>query len=137
MAVRVPMKGASLQLTIASTPTAIPGVISIDDIDIHERKMVDVTELASANEIMMKGVGSIGSFNFKIHFDPSDTTHLALQTQLEADDDSVITATLANTAASTIAVTGPLYKLAKKGGGNGDKYIADVSLFINSITRTP
>lgn len=137
MAVKVPMKGASLTLLISATPTAIPGVISIDDIDIHERTLIDVTELASANEQKIKGVGKIGMLNFKIHFDPSDTTHLALQTQLEADDDSTITATLANTAASTIACVGPLFKLSKKGGGNDAKYIADVSLAINSITRTP
>lgn len=137
MAVRVPMKGATLTLLISASPTAIPGVISIDDIDIHERKTIDVTELATANEQAMKGVGNLGMLNFKIHFDPSDTTHLALQTQLEADDDSTITATLANTAASTIQCVGPLVKLSKKGGGVGDKYIADVSLKINSITRTP
>ena len=112
-------------------------VISIDDIDIHERKTIDVTELASTNEQAMKGIGALGMLNFKIHFDPSDTTHLALQTQHDADADSTIVVTLANAAASTIECVGPLVKLSKKGGGVGDKYIADVSLKINSITRTP
>lgn len=137
MAVKVPMKGASLTLLISATPTAIPGVISIDDIDMAERAAIDVSELADANDQMTKGRGKIGYLNFKIHFDPSDTTHLALQTQLDADADSTITATLANTAASTIACVGPLLKLTKKGGDATGKYIAEVSMFINSITRTP
>lgn len=137
MTVKVPMKGATLSLTIAATPTLIPQVVSIDDIVMLEKVAIDVTNLASTNKQTMKGIGDLGSLTFKVQHDPSDTTHLALESQCAADDDSVILVTLANTAASTIECTGPLMKSGKKGGGTGDLYIGEYSLKINSMTQTP
>lgn len=137
MTVKFPMKGATLSVTIASVPTVIPNVKSIDDIVGIDNTMIDITYVNSTAVQNMKGLPDYGSLTFKIDYDPSDTTHLALVTQAAGSDDTTLLVTLANTAASTIQVVGPLKMVTKKGGGPNDIYRAECSLKINSLTETP
>lgn len=135
MTVRFPMKGATLQVEIASTPTLVPNVKKIDDIVGLDNAMVDITYLNSSAVQNMKGMPDYGSLTFTIDYDPSDTVHLALSSQAAGTDDTTLLVTMANTAASTIEVVGPLKMLNKKGGGPNDLYRAECSLKINSLTE--
>lgn len=137
MTVRIPMKGATLRVTIGGTPTLIPTVLTIDDIVPRARTPIDVSAIDDAADYTVKGRMNYGSLTWTMMFDPSDTTHLALQSQCDGEPDTTLLVTLNNTAASTIQVVGPLLKVGTKGGDANSKYMASCELKINSITETP
>lgn len=134
---RIVMQGSTLKLTITGTPTLIENVTTISDIVPMTRAQVSITALDDSAEQTAKGLLNWGSLKFSIMRDPTDSVHQALETQAQGSDDSVITATLPNTAATTIAVTGPIVSSSSKGGGNNDKFMTDYELKINSVVETP
>lgn len=136
MTVRIPMKGATLKLTITGTPTLIPQVQEISDILGGESAMIDVTDLDSTAKQSMGGLIDWGEMAFKIFYDYSDSTHVALYTQFAALTEATFLATLANTAASTVQVVGPIKSIQQKAGGPTNTIMLEVKVKINSLTQT-
>lgn len=132
---RIPMKGSTLKVEISATPTLITGVMTVDDIVPRARAAIDVSAIDDAADQTVKGRMNYGSFTWTMMFDPTDATHLALQTQCDGEDDTTMLVTLNTADASTIEVVGPLLKIGTKGGDANAKYMANCELKINSITE--
>lgn len=134
---RIPMKGATLKLTITATPTLIPQVTSIDDIIGAESAMIDTTDLDSTAVQNMGGIINWGEMSFKLNFDPSDTTHVAIRTHHATLTEATFLVTLADTGGATIQVVGPIKTCKLMGGATTDLFKGEVTVKINSLTLTP
>lgn len=138
MAVRIPMKGTTLKLTIVATPTLVPQVVDITAFLSGETAMIQVTDLDSTSEQNYAGLPDFGTLDFKINYDPSDTTHQAIISQWIAGTNTVtFLATLADTNAATIQTVGPIKTVKSTGGAPNDLVRLECSQKINSYTITP
>lgn len=137
MSETIPMKGATLKIEISETPTKIEGITSIDDIVSVENPMIESSPLDAANDTFVAGRPALGTLSFKGNWDPAQTTHQALFTRAQSGGSQVILATLANTGASEVEITGPIKTFAIKGGDKGAKATFECVVTINAIAITP
>jgi hypothetical protein len=130
------MKGAALSLTVASTPTPILGITSIDDILGQEVSMIDVTELLDTAKQSLAGLIDWGELNFKLNLDPTNAAHISLiAAAAPGAGPQTFKVTLPNGTATTVIVIGPIKTLKRVGGDTGGKYMAQCSVKINSVTE--
>lgn len=134
---RIPMKGATLKIEIASTPTQIPQVTSADTILGGETAMIDITDLDDTAVQSTAGLLDYGTMDFKGNWDPSNSVHQAILSQWAAGTAATFLATLSDTNAGTISTVGPIKTLKLTGGGPNDLARFECSQKINSYVITP
>jgi len=134
---RIPMKGATLKIDIAATPTLIPQVTSADVMLGGETAMIDITDLDSTAVQNTAGLLDYGTMDFKGNWDPSNASHAAILSQWAAGTAATFLATLADTGAATVQTVGPIKTLKITGGGPNDLAKFECSQKINSYTITP
>jgi hypothetical protein len=138
MANRIPLFGTTLKLTISATPTAVPQVVSLDMNLGADFTMIDVTDLDSTSIQNYSGLADFGTLDFKINYDPSDTTHQAIISQAIARGNTVtFLSTFTDTGAATIQTVGPIKSIKFSGGNHAGLLQITCSQKINSYTITP
>lgn len=136
MAVKIPMKGYTVKVDIALTPTLIPQVTSAESLLGGETAMIVTTDLSSTSEQNTAGLKDCGTMDIKGNWDPSDPAHEALLSQWIAGTDATFIGLMTNTAASTIQTIGPIKSLKLTGGDSNTLAKFELSQKINSFTIT-
>lgn len=136
MSTSVLAKASVITVTISSTTTVIPNVVSISGIPATGTK-VDVTALSDTTVQNKTGIPDLGDYKLKLNHDPTNTVHIYLRdSQKAAALAETFILTYPNATTNKETFVGPIVDYNVGSVDRNGVFQADVSIHVNSNTAT-
>lgn len=126
------VKGSILSVTISSVSTVVPNVTNIQDGEL-QAPGINTTALSDTREQETAGIPDEGHLMADVNYDPSNTVHQWLTSQIGASISGGLT--YPNSGPNTMTFTGPLKKWSGSKGDKAGLYKRDMSVHMNSVSR--
>jgi len=129
-------KASVLTVTISSTTTVIPNIVSISGIPATGTK-VDVTALSDTTVQNKTGIPDLGDFKFKLNHDPTNTVHIYMRdSQKAAALSEILVLTYPNATTNKETMGGYFVDYNVGSVDRNGTYQADVTYHVNSNTAS-